>query len=86
MIQALTPQQVAERLQCSYQLVLSLIASGDLHAARLGRGYRITPSALDAFLASGGKRRAQIVAPVAASVSNFVIPSFSNKRRKAAAQ
>jgi len=42
----LTVAQAAEALQMSYDATLRLIRTGQLPAARLGRGYRLRPEAL----------------------------------------
>jgi excisionase family DNA binding protein len=47
----LTPAQAAEALGVSEADVLASIEAGDLKAKKIGAAYRVTRSALDAFLA-----------------------------------
>jgi len=47
----LTVNQVADLLQLHWQSVLNYIKRGDLPAIRLGRGYRISQTELDKFIA-----------------------------------
>ena len=49
----LTVAEVAERLRVSTMTVYRLIQRGELAALRIGRSYRIEPSALDAYLSAG---------------------------------
>ncbi len=44
-----TVTQVAELLQIHWQSVLNYIKRGELEAVKIGRGYRIASSALQAF-------------------------------------
>ena len=46
----LTVEQVAQILQVHWQTVLTYIKSGKLKALKLGRGYRIDPKDLEAFI------------------------------------
>jgi excisionase family DNA binding protein len=46
----MTVEQVAELLQVHWQTVLNYIKSGKLEAIRLGKGYRISDSALNKFI------------------------------------
>jgi excisionase family DNA binding protein len=46
----LTVNEVAELLQIHWQTVLTYIKQGQLTALKLGKGYRISPEALDAFV------------------------------------
>jgi excisionase family DNA binding protein len=56
----LTVAAVARELDASPGYVRACIASGDLRAARIGRGYRIRREWLDAFLASREVRPAAL--------------------------
>ena len=47
----LTPYDVAEALQVSYDTVLSLIKKGDLPYIKIGRQYRVTEEAMKDFIA-----------------------------------
>ncbi len=65
--QLLTPADVAARLHVTAEQVRSLIRTGQLIAVNVGAGrkrpcYRVTPSALDGFLAG---RQTQKPAPAA---------------------
>lgn len=51
-----TVEQVAALLQVHWQSVLNYIKRGDLGAVKIGRGYRISPSALDTFLSKRSTR------------------------------
>ena len=46
-----TVQEVADTLRIHWQSVLNYIKSGKLQAIKLGKGYRISESALDKFIA-----------------------------------
>jgi excisionase family DNA binding protein len=46
----LTAEQVADLLQVHHLTVLKLIKKGKLKAVKLGRVYRIQPSAVDDFI------------------------------------
>lgn len=46
----LTPYDVAERLQVSYDTVLSLIKQGELPHVKIGRQYRVSEKALNDFI------------------------------------
>jgi excisionase family DNA binding protein len=46
----LTVEQAAAILQVHWQSILNYIKRGDLPAIRIGRGYRISRSALDKFI------------------------------------
>lgn len=46
----MTAEQVAKTLQVHHFTVLKLIKQGKLKAVKLGRVYRIKPSAVDAFI------------------------------------
>jgi len=48
---ALTPDQVARKLQIRPSTVYKYIRNGSLPAVRLGRSYRILPESLELFLA-----------------------------------
>jgi excisionase family DNA binding protein len=45
----LTPEQAAERWDCSKQLVIRLCQEGKLRHFRIGKLYRITPAAVAEF-------------------------------------
>ncbi len=47
----LTPYDVAEALQVSYDTVLSLIKKGDIPYIKIGRQYRVTEEAMKSFIA-----------------------------------
>jgi excisionase family DNA binding protein len=46
----LTVKQTAELLQVHWQTILNYIKSGKLKAVKLGKGYRVTKSALSEFI------------------------------------
>lgn len=46
----LTPYDIAERLQVSYDTVLSLIKQGDIAHVKVGRQYRVSEKALNDFI------------------------------------
>ena len=46
----LTVQEVAELMRVSTMTVYRLIKSGDIRAARVGRGYRLREAEVDAYL------------------------------------
>lgn len=46
----LTAQEVATRLRVSTMTVYRLIKSGELHATRVGRSYRVPDLELDRYL------------------------------------
>jgi excisionase family DNA binding protein len=48
----MTPAQVAQRLGVSESDVLASLEAGDLKGKRIGTQWRVTRSAVDAFLAS----------------------------------
>jgi len=54
-----TVAEVAEILQVHWQSVLNYIKSGKLKAVKLGKGYRISDTALSKFISdnSKGKKR-----------------------------
>ena len=52
----LRPRQIAERLQCSYSMVLALIRRGDLRAVYVGRLPRVREGDLAAYVDRGGDR------------------------------
>jgi len=52
-----TVQEVADILQIHWQSVLNYIKSGKLEAVKLGRGYRISETALQKFIANYSTRR-----------------------------
>jgi excisionase family DNA binding protein len=52
----LRPKQVAERLECSYSMVLALIRRGDLLAVHVGRLPRVRDVDLAAYIDRGGTR------------------------------
>lgn len=55
----LTPQEVADRLNCSRQHVYNLIDNGDLDARRFGpRMIRVPESAVEELLSAGLDRAA----------------------------
>lgn len=56
---ALTVAQVAERLQVDRRTVYGLIESGQLHAKKVGRVWRVPMAALLAYLESNGGAHAQ---------------------------
>lgn len=47
-----TVEQVAEILQVHWQSVLNYIKRGELKALKLGKGYRISKTSLDKFVAN----------------------------------
>jgi excisionase family DNA binding protein len=49
----LTVAEVAEMLRVSTMTVYRLIKSGDLHAVRIGKSYRLAEDEVDRFLAKG---------------------------------
>lgn len=46
----LTTEQVAQTLQINQLTVYALIASGELEASRIGKGYRISEDAVAAYI------------------------------------
>lgn len=54
-----TVQEVADLLQIHWQSVLTYIKSGKLEAVKLGRGYRISETALKQFIADHSTRKKQ---------------------------
>ncbi len=54
-----TVQEVADLLQVHWQSVLNYIKSGKLEAVKLGKGYRISETALQKFMANHSTRRKQ---------------------------
>lgn len=56
--EVLTPEQVAEYLQLSPEVVYRLIRTHQLAATRIGRIYRIPREDLDAFLIANSSRPA----------------------------
>ncbi len=50
MIEYLTVEEVATKLQVHWQTILSYIKSGKLRAIKLGRGYRIDSDDLFQFI------------------------------------
>lgn len=54
-----TVREVANILQVHWQSVLNYIKSGKLEAVKLGRGYRISETALQRFIASHSTRKKQ---------------------------
>jgi excisionase family DNA binding protein len=52
-----TVQGVADILKVHWQSVLTYIKSGKLEAVKLGRGYRISETALQKFIANHSTRR-----------------------------
>jgi excisionase family DNA binding protein len=52
-----TVEQVASLLQVHWQSVLNYIKRGDLTAIKIGRGYRISQEALDAFISQRSTKR-----------------------------
>jgi len=49
----LTVAEVAEMMRVSTMTVYRLIKSGDLHAVRIGKSYRLAEDEVDRFLAKG---------------------------------
>jgi excisionase family DNA binding protein len=45
-----TVEQVASLLQVHWQSILNYIKHDELEAVKIGRGYRISPEALETFL------------------------------------
>lgn len=45
-----TVEEVAKELGVHWQTVLNCIKRGELEAVKMGRGYRISPEALKAFV------------------------------------
>ena len=54
-----TVKEVADLLQIHWQSVLTYIKNGKLEAVRLGKGYRISETALQKFIADHSTRRKQ---------------------------
>jgi excisionase family DNA binding protein len=52
-----TVQEVADILQVHWQSVLTYIKSGKLQAVKLGKGYRISETALQRFIAAHSTRK-----------------------------
>lgn len=52
-----TVQEVADILQIHWQSALTYIKNGKLEAVKLGKGYRISKTALDEFIADHSTRR-----------------------------
>jgi len=50
MDQALTPKQVAERLQVGIRVTMDLLRSGEIPARKVGGQWRVSPRALDEYL------------------------------------
>ena len=50
----LTPRQVAEILNISYENALSLIRYGNIPCVKVGRQYRVKAADLSAFIRKGG--------------------------------
>jgi excisionase family DNA binding protein len=55
-----TVEQVASLLQVHWQTVLNYIKSGKLKALKLGKGYRISKSALEQFEKTHTTRRKKL--------------------------
>ena len=67
----LTPYEVAEALQVSYDTVLGLIKQGELPCIKIGRQYRVSEKALNEFIAGA------TVAPVNSTFKNI----YSNRNK-----
>lgn len=52
-----TVHEVAEMLQIHWQSVLNYIKNGKLKAIKLGKGYRISATALDEFISDNSTRK-----------------------------
>jgi excisionase family DNA binding protein len=52
-----TVHEVAEILQIHWQSVLNYIKSGKLKAIKLGKGYRISATALEKFISDNSTRK-----------------------------
>jgi excisionase family DNA binding protein len=52
-----TVSQVAELLQVHWQSVLNYIKRGEIEAIKIGRGYRISSTALDGFIANHSTKK-----------------------------
>lgn len=52
-----TVQEVADIMQIHWQSVLTYIKCGKLEAVKLGRGYRISETALQKFIANHSTRK-----------------------------
>lgn len=52
-----TVQEVADILQVHWQSILTYIKNGKLDAVKLGKGYRISETALQKFIADHSTRR-----------------------------
>ena len=52
-----TVAEVADILQVHWQSVLNYIKSGKLNAVKLGKGYRISATALSKFISDNTKRK-----------------------------
>jgi excisionase family DNA binding protein len=52
-----TVQEVADILQVHWQSVLTYIKSGQLDAVKLGKGYRISETSLQKFIADHSTRK-----------------------------
>jgi excisionase family DNA binding protein len=54
-----TVEELAEHLHVHWQTILNYIRSGELEAVKLGKGYRISKPAFEAFIkkrSTGGKK------------------------------
>ena len=69
----LTPYEVAEALQVSYDTVLGLIKKGELPCIKIGRQYRVSEKALNEFIVGA------TVAPVNSTFKNIYSNSNKNK-------
>lgn len=54
-IEMLTPQQIADILQVSYETALSFVRYSGIDYIRIGRQYRVSRDKLESFLKQKGK-------------------------------
>ena len=73
MMKMLTPYEVAEALQISYDTALTLIKQGELPCIKIGRQYRVSEKALNEFIAGA------TVTPVKSTFKNIYPNSKKNK-------
>ena len=85
-----TPAQAAEFLQIGRKQVYELLAQGRITGVRIGANWRITPKALDEFIAQGGdeKRDPDERAPLAeasfpaTTQRNLIVPAPAGRRQR----
>lgn len=79
----MTVEQVAAYLQLNKLTVYRYIREGRIPAARLGKGYRVRKSDVDAFLESQKMRKPVRVAPRAAAGRKAESPAAKARRERA---